>query len=61
MDGEKASGSAAAVKRLPRCGLRHSAASLRGNRSHGSRLSLTVAFTANLFVAAPFPRLRFGG
>src|SRR6266576_6295584 len=52
MDGERASGDAASAKRLPRRGLRHSAASLRASRSHGSRRSLIVAFAANLFVAA---------
>src|SRR3954452_23052416 len=31
---------------------RHSAASLRASRSHGSRRSLMVAFAANLLVAA---------
>jgi cation diffusion facilitator family transporter len=45
-------GEAASAERLPRRGLRHSAASLRASRSHGSRLSLIVAFAANLFVAA---------
>jgi cation diffusion facilitator family transporter len=35
-----------------RRGIRHSAASLRASRSHGSRRSLIVAFVANLFVAA---------
>jgi cation diffusion facilitator family transporter len=45
-------GDAASAERLPRRGLRHSAASLRASRSHGSRRSLIVAFAANLFVAA---------
>jgi cation diffusion facilitator family transporter len=36
----------------PRRGLRHSAASLRSSRNPGSRLSLIVAFVANLVVAA---------
>ena len=35
-----------------RRGPRHSAASLRASRSHGSRRSLIVAFAANLLVAA---------
>jgi cation diffusion facilitator family transporter len=43
---------AASAKRLPRRGLRHSAASLRASRSHGNRRSLIVALVANLFVAA---------
>jgi cation diffusion facilitator family transporter len=37
---------------IRRRGIRHSAASLRASRSHGSRRSLIVAFVANLFVAA---------
>jgi cation diffusion facilitator family transporter len=45
-------GDAASAERLPRRGLRHSAASLRASRSHGSRRSLIVAFAANVFVAA---------
>jgi cation diffusion facilitator family transporter len=52
MDGRQASSSAEAADRLPRRGLRHSAASERASTSHGSRLSLLVAFVANLFVAA---------
>jgi len=35
-----------------RGGIRHSVASLRARRSHGSSRSLIVAFVANLFVAA---------
>jgi cation diffusion facilitator family transporter len=49
---DEASGHAASATRLPRRGLRHSAASLRARRSHGSSRSLIVAFVANLFVAA---------
>ena len=37
---------------IRRRGFRHSAASLRANRSRESRFSLIVAFVANLFVAA---------
>jgi Cation efflux family len=50
MDGRQAPGSAA-DNSLPRRGLRHSAASLRARRSRGSRISLIVAFVANLVVA----------
>jgi cation diffusion facilitator family transporter len=49
---DEASGHAASATRLPPRGLRHSAASLRARRSHGSSRSLIVAFVANLFVAA---------
>ncbi len=52
MDGRPASDPATAAKPHPRHGLRHSAASLRSSRSPGSRLSLLVAFVANLIVAA---------
>lgn len=52
MDRRPLSGPLEAGERLPRRGLRHSAASLRASRSHGSRVSLLVAFAANLFVAA---------
>jgi cation diffusion facilitator family transporter len=52
MDGRPASDRAPADEQLPRRGLRHSAASLRASRSHGSRISLIVAFVANLIVAA---------
>ena len=52
MDGRPASDRATAAKPHPRHGLRHSAASLRSSRSPGSRLSLLVAFVANLIVAA---------
>jgi cation diffusion facilitator family transporter len=38
--------------RRPQRALRHSAAGLRASRSHGSRVSLLVAFVANLIVAA---------
>jgi hypothetical protein len=51
MDGRQAPGSAAADNSLPRRGLRHSAASLRVGRSGGRRISLIVAFAANLVVA----------
>src|SRR6478609_5523453 len=51
MDGRQAPGSAAADNNAPRRGLRHSAASLRARRSRGSRISLIVAFAANLVVA----------
>jgi hypothetical protein len=51
MEGRQAPGSAAADKSLPRRGLRHSAASLRAKRTGGSRISLIVAFAANLVVA----------
>ena len=37
---------------LPRRGFRHSLASIRAGRRRGSRLSLIVAFAANLLVAA---------
>ena len=46
-----ASQTGGATERRERRGLRHSAASLRASRSHGSRLSLLIAFTANLVVA----------
>jgi cation diffusion facilitator family transporter len=53
MERRPASGPVEAGKRLPRRRtLRHSAASLRASRSHGSRVSLLVAFAANLLVAA---------
>jgi Co/Zn/Cd efflux system component len=51
MDGRQASSSADTADRLQRRGLRHSAASERASTSHGSRLSLLVAFVANLLVA----------
>jgi hypothetical protein len=51
MDGRQAPGSAAAGNSRPRRGLRHSAASLRARRSGGRRISLIVAFAANLVVA----------
>jgi divalent metal cation (Fe/Co/Zn/Cd) transporter len=37
---------------LPRGGFRHSLASIRASRRRGSRVSLIVAFVANLLVAA---------
>src|SRR3954470_3026030 len=40
------------AERRPQRALRHSAAGLRASRSHGSRVSLLVAFVANLIVAA---------
>jgi cation diffusion facilitator family transporter len=46
------SGPAETGERLARRSLRHSAAGLRASRSHGSRVSLIVAFAANLIVAA---------
>ena len=52
MERRPASGPVEAGERLPRRSLRHSAASLRASRSHGSRVSLLVAFVANLLVAA---------
>ena len=52
MERRPASGPVEAGERLPRRSLRHSAASLRANRSHGSRVSLLVAFAANVLVAA---------
>jgi cation diffusion facilitator family transporter len=52
MESRQASSSAETADRLPRRGLRHSAASARASTSHGSRRSLLVAFVANLFVAA---------
>jgi cation diffusion facilitator family transporter len=39
-------------KAVLRRGLRHSTASLRASRSHGTRRSLVIALIANLFVAA---------
>jgi cation diffusion facilitator family transporter len=39
-------------ERRPQRALRHSAAGLRASSSHGSRVSLLVAFVANLIVAA---------
>jgi cation diffusion facilitator family transporter len=51
MNGRQAPGSSAADNSLPRRRLRHSAASLRARRSRGSRISLIVAFAANLVVA----------
>jgi cation diffusion facilitator family transporter len=52
MDSRPVSGTGEAATRLPRRGLRHSAASLRSSRSHGNRFSLVVAFAANVIVAA---------
>jgi cation diffusion facilitator family transporter len=52
MDRRPPSGPAAAGERRPQRALRHSAAGLRASRSHGSRVSLLVAFVANLIVAA---------
>jgi cation diffusion facilitator family transporter len=51
MEGRRAPGSAA-TSRPSRRGLRHSAASLRAGRSRGNRISLIVAFAANVVVAA---------
>jgi cation diffusion facilitator family transporter len=52
MDRRPLSGPAEAGERRPQRALRHSAAGLRASRSHGSRVSLLVAFVANLIVAA---------
>ena len=52
MDRRPASGPVVASERRPQRALRHSAAGLRASRSHGSRVSLLVAFVANLIVAA---------
>ncbi len=52
MDRRPLSGPADAGERRPQRALRHSAAGLRASRSHGSRVSLLVAFVANLIVAA---------
>jgi cation diffusion facilitator family transporter len=52
MDRRPASGPAEAGVRRPQRALRHSAAGLRSSRSQGTRLSLLVAFVANLIVAA---------